>query len=171
MDTRTPLITATALSLLPEWELAMTAENKSPLTIKVYAGSARQYLTWTANQRAAPFELGTLNRWVADALASGRSGATARTRQLAIRRYAAWLLVIGQLGDDPFRGIKTPKVEPPVVQPLTEDELRALLATCDVADDAPGPAAPASTRRGDHPAHARNRDPQGRTRRARVRRR
>jgi site-specific recombinase XerC len=72
-------------------------------------------------------QLGTLNRWVADALASGRTGATARTRQLPVRRYAAWLLATGRLWDDPFRGIKTPKVEPPLVHPLTEDELRALL--------------------------------------------
>ena len=48
MDTLTPMTTAAAASLLPEWELAMTAENKSPLTVKVYAGAARQYLTWTA---------------------------------------------------------------------------------------------------------------------------
>jgi site-specific recombinase XerD len=140
MDTLTPLTTATALSLLPEWELAMTAENKSPLTVKVYTGSVRQYLTWTAaqdsDQDSAPMQLGTLNRWVADALAAGRTGATARTRQLAVRRYAAWLLATGRLGEDPFRGVKTPKVDPPLVHPLTEDELRGLLGTCEVADDA-----------------------------------
>ncbi len=88
------------------------------------------------HQGAAPFELGTLNRWVADALAAGRSGATARTRQLAVRRYAAWLLATGRVRDDPFRGVKTPKVEPPMVHPLTEDQVRALLRTCDVAADA-----------------------------------
>jgi integrase len=136
MDTLTPLTTASALSLLPEWELAMTAENKSPLTIKVYAGAARQYLGWATTQGSVPFELGTLNRWVADAMAAGRSGATARTRQLAVRRLAAWLVATGHVRDDPFRGVKTPKVEPPMVHPLTEDELRALLRTCDVADDA-----------------------------------
>jgi integrase len=136
MDALTPMTTATAASLLPEWELAMTAENKSPLTIKVYVGAARQYLTWTTTQGSVPFELGTLNRWVADAMCAGRSGATARTRQLAVRRFAAWLLATGRLGDDPFRGVRTPKVEPPLVHPLPEDELRALLRTCDVADDA-----------------------------------
>lgn len=60
-----------------------------------------------------PLEVATLNRWVADALAAGGSGSTARTRQLAVRRFAAWLLATGRLADDPFRGIKTSKVEPP----------------------------------------------------------
>lgn len=115
MDTLTPLTTATATGLLPEWELALTAENKSTLTIKVYLGAARQYLTWTGAQGSTPLELATLNQWVADALASGRSGATARTRQLAVRRFAAWLLATGRLRDDPFRGVKTPKVDPLVV--------------------------------------------------------
>lgn len=31
------LTTAAVTELLPEWELAVTAENKSPLTIKVYS--------------------------------------------------------------------------------------------------------------------------------------
>lgn len=57
-------------------------------------------------------------------------------QKVAVRRFAAWLLATGRLGDDPFRGIKTPKVETPLVHPLTDDELRALLRTCDVADDA-----------------------------------
>lgn len=136
MDTLTPLTTAVALSLLPEWELAMTAENERPLTIKVYVGAVRQYLTWTTMHSSAPLELGTLNHWVADALASGRPGATARTRQLAVRRFAAWLLATGRVCDDPFRGVKPPKVEPPMAHPLTAHGLRALLRTCDVEDDA-----------------------------------
>lgn len=136
MDTSTPLTISAVLALLPDWELAMTSENKSPMTIKVYGGAVRQYLTWASAQAAVPLELGTLNQWVADALAAGRSGSTARTRQLAVRRFAAWLLATGRLGDDPFRGVKTPKVETPLVPPLTDDELRALLRTCDVADDA-----------------------------------
>ena len=48
-----------------------------------------------------------------------------------------WLQLTGRLTADPFPGIRTPRVETPLVHPLTEDELRALLRTCQPdADDA-----------------------------------
>lgn len=114
----------------------MAAENKSPLTIKVYAGSARHYLSWVAAHGHAPLELGTLNQWVAYALATGRSGSTAAARQTAMRRFAGWLVATGHLHTDAFHGARYPKVHTRLVKPLTDDELRALLSTCAVDDDA-----------------------------------
>jgi site-specific recombinase XerD len=136
METLTPLTTAAVLDLLPDWELAMVAENKSPHTIKVYVGSVRHYLTWTDAHGHAPMELGTLNQWVAGALAVGRSGSTAAARLTAMRRITAWLIATGRLTDDPFRGAKYPKVHTRLVKPLTDEELSALLRTCEVDDDA-----------------------------------
>lgn len=51
-------------------------------------------------------------------------------RQLAVRRFTAWLIVEGHLAADPFWGMKAPKVDQPVVDPLTGDELRALIGAC-----------------------------------------
>lgn len=79
----------------------------------------------------------TLQTWITDMLDSGQSPSTARSRQQAVRRYAAWLFAVGHLDAAPFQGMTSPKLDHPVVDPLTVSELRALLRTCDppAADD------------------------------------
>jgi integrase len=69
------------------------------------------------------------------ALDGGSSPGTARIRQLAVRRFAAWLTAGGEIHSDPFPGVKAPHYEPPLVEPLTDAELRALIATCAVPED------------------------------------
>ncbi len=76
-----------------------------------------------------------LNSWIAGLLDAGSSPGTARIRQLAVRRFASWLTAGGEIHADPFPGVKAPRYEPPLVEPLTDDELRALIATCAVPDD------------------------------------
>lgn len=80
----------------------------------------------------------SLQTWITDILDAGRSPSTARIRQQAVRRYAAWLTAVGHLDDAPFQGMRSPKLDQPVVDPLTVAELRALLQTCqfEAADDA-----------------------------------
>lgn len=77
----------------------------------------------------------SLNSWIAGLLDAGFSPGTARIRQLAVRRFASWLAAGGEIHTDPFPGIKAPRYEPPLVEPLTDAELRALIATCAVPDD------------------------------------
>lgn len=76
----------------------------------------------------------SLNAWVACLLDAGAAPGTARIRQLAVRRFAAWLIAAGHLAADPFLGVRAPKLDQPVVDPLTDDELRALTQTCAVPD-------------------------------------
>lgn len=73
-----------------------------------------------------------LNSWIAGLLDAGATPGTARIRQLAVRRFASWLTAGGEIPTDPFPGVKAPRVVPPVVEPLTDDELRALIGTCAV---------------------------------------
>ena len=47
-----------------------------------------------------------------------------------MRRFAAWLTEEGEIPADPFLGVKSPKLDERVVEPLTDDELRALLKAC-----------------------------------------
>ncbi len=75
-----------------------------------------------------------LNSWIAGLLDANAAPGTARIRQLAVRRFAYWLTAGGEMGTDPFRGVKAPRVEPPLVEPLTDDELRALIRTCAVPE-------------------------------------
>src|SRR4051812_21945056 len=123
---------AEAEQLARSWQLALRAERKSPQTLKTYGDGLRFYLAWCAERDLAPFTRSTLNAWTADLLDRGASPATARARQLAVRRFAAWLAEEGEIDTDPFLGVKSPKLDERVVEPLTDEELRALLRACAV---------------------------------------
>lgn len=127
-----PLSITDAELLATSWQLALRAERKSEQTQKSYAEGVRQYLGWCAMHQADPFTRAALNLWVAELLDAGRSAATARARQLAVRRFAAWLTEEGELSVDPFLGVKSPKLDERVIDPLTDDQLRALLKACAV---------------------------------------
>ena len=130
-DLTATALTATALTtLLPQWRLALRAENKSPGTIEVYTDGAHRYLRWCQSADVAPMARTSLHTWMAQLLDTGAAPGTVRTRQLAARRFAAWLIATGQLPTDPFVGIKGPAQRYPVVTPLNDDQLRALIATC-----------------------------------------
>lgn len=117
-------------ALIAPWQLVLRAERKSPQTITTYLDGLHRYLTWCTARDLEPMNRTSLNRFVADLLEAGRAAGTARMRQLAVRRFTAWLIVEGHLAADPFWGMKAPKVDQPVVDPLTDDELRALIGAC-----------------------------------------
>jgi len=126
----TELTAAALTALLPAWRLALRAENKSPETLKVYPDGSRRYLRWCESTDLAPMARISLHTWIAQKLDAGAAPGTVQTRQLATRRLAAWLIATGQLPADPFVGIKGPIQRHPVVMPLSDDELRTLIATC-----------------------------------------
>lgn len=119
-----------AVILAESWQLALRAERKSPQTLKAYSDGVRFYLAWCAEREADPMTRAALNLWVAGMLDGGAAAATARARQLAVRRFAAWLVEEGEIPADPFLGVKSPKLDEKVVEPLTDDDLRALLKAC-----------------------------------------
>jgi len=124
------LPTDRADALTASWELALRAERKSPATIKVYRDGVQRYLTWCTAHGAEPMDRTSLDAWVACLLDAGAAPGTARIRQLAVRRFTAWLIAAGYLAADPFLGVRAPKLDQRVVDPLTDDELRALIQTC-----------------------------------------
>lgn len=139
-------LTAThARAPMGEWRLALAAERKSPATIALYLDAIGRYLAWAETQDMPPMRRTTLQTWITDMLNAGRSPSTARIRQQAVRRYASWLLAVGHLDAAPFQGMTSPKLDQPVVDPLTVAQVRALLQTCQ-PDSADGPEAPRALR-------------------------
>lgn len=131
MDTHNlDLTAATLIDLLPQWRLALRAESKSPGTLEVYTDGARRYLRWCETTGVVPMARLSLHTWMAHLFDTGAASGTVRTRQLAVKWYAAWLLATGQIIGDPFVGIKGPAQHHPLVTPLSDEELRALIATC-----------------------------------------
>jgi site-specific recombinase XerD len=116
--------------LATSWQLALRAERKSPQTLKTYGDGVRFYLAWCAEEDLEPMSRGNLSAWTAALLDAGAAAATARSRQLGVRRFAAWLAEENEVPADPFLGIKSPRLDDKVIEPLTAEELRALIKTC-----------------------------------------
>lgn len=116
--------------LLDSWELALRAERKSPATITSYGNGVRvEFLAWCAREDRSPvLDRLSVNAFVAGLLDNGAEPATARARQLALRRFSAWLLAEGETPADLLLGLKAPKLDVKVVEPLTDDQLRAMIA-------------------------------------------
>jgi site-specific recombinase XerD len=117
--------------LLLSWELALRAERKSPQTIKAYGDGVRRFLDWCADNAHSPvLTRAAVIAFVADLLDKGAEPSTARSRQLAVRRFSAWLVEEGELPTDALIGIKPPKLDQKVTEPLNDVQLKALIAAC-----------------------------------------
>lgn len=118
-------------SLLPSWELALRAERKSPATVKSYGDGVRAFLDWCAEAGVPPeLSKANVNGFCAALLDAGREASTVRSRQLGVRRFAAWLVEEGEIPADPLLGIKAPRLDLKVIEPLTDAQLKALLKAC-----------------------------------------
>ncbi len=132
---RRPVRTPDLADLLPSWELSLRAERKSPQTIKTYTDGVHRYLAWCAkNDLPAALDRTQVQAFVADLLDRGAQPATARSRHLAVRRFGSWLAEEGEIDTDPLVGIRPPRLDTKVVDPLTDDQLRALIAACHGTD-------------------------------------
>ncbi len=119
-------------ALLPSWELALRAERKSPQTIKSYTTGVQQYFDGAraSNYPSRRPQLARFTDYVLDHAQS----ATARARQLAVRRFSAWLVDESEIPTDLLLGVKSPKLESKVIEPLTDDQIKAMLKACVGAD-------------------------------------
>jgi len=103
----------------------------SPRTVKSYGDGVRAYLRWCeANDRPAQLDRRQVREFIDGLLAAGSSPATANLRHLAVRRFSVWLTEECEQDHDPLLGLKAPKLDKPVVEPLTDDQLRAMIKAC-----------------------------------------
>lgn len=118
-------------NLLPSWVLTLRAERKSPATIRTYTDGIAAFLAWAdAEGIPAVLDRRTVTAFCAHLVDEGREGATVRARQLALRRFSAWLAEEGEIPEDGLLGIKPAKLDQKVVHPLTEDQLKAIIKAC-----------------------------------------
>lgn len=122
-------------ALLPSWELSLRAERKSAETMKSYTTGVYQFLDWCeANSHTPALERDLVKGFVANLLEGGAEPATARARQLGVRRFSAWLEEEGEIDTDPLVGLKAPKLDAKIIASLTDDQLRLLIKACSGRD-------------------------------------
>lgn len=118
-------------SLLDSWLLHLEAERKSGQTLKAYGDGVRRFLDWAAATGVDPvLDKPTVEAFQRALLDAGQAPATVVSRQLSLRRFSAWLVEEGEAPVDALIGIKRPKIDTPVVEPLTADQVKALIAAC-----------------------------------------
>jgi site-specific recombinase XerD len=117
--------------MLFSWQRSMRAANKSAATVDTYTAGVTGFLRW-CDRTGAETELTKPNvqEFIADLVASGAQPATALTRQKALKQFAAWLVDEGELDADPLLGLSSPKQDRKVIEPLTDDQLKALIEAC-----------------------------------------
>lgn len=121
--------------MLPFWTVSLKAARKSPATIKSYTAGVRAYLGWCASEGApAALDKATVRAFTAALLDSGLEAATVTARQLGVRRFSAWLAEEGEIADDPLIGLKSPKIDVKVIEPLSADQIKTLIKACKGTD-------------------------------------
>ena len=109
----------------------MRAERKSPATVKSYTDGVRAFLDYCESAGVpAVLDRPTVNGFSAALLEAGREAATVRARQLGVRRFSAWLVEEGELPADALIGVKAPKLDAKVIEPLSDEQIKALLKAC-----------------------------------------
>jgi site-specific recombinase XerD len=87
-------------ALLGSWELALRAERKSAQTVKSYGDGVRRFLAWCDAAGTPPVLDRPTVAFIAELIDEGAEPATARARQLSLRRFSAWLAEEGEIDHD-----------------------------------------------------------------------
>jgi site-specific recombinase XerD len=118
--------------LAESWQITLESEGKSWQTVKSYLAGVNQFVAWCEAQGHEPELTKALARaWVAYLLnEQGVEPATARARQLGLRRFSAWLAEEDEIDSDPLLGLKAPALTRKVTQSLDDEQLRALIRAC-----------------------------------------
>ena len=91
----------------------------------------RRFLTFCEATGSPPvLDRATVAAFVVDLLEQGAEASTARSRQLAVKRFSRWLADEDEIDRDQLVGIAPPKLDTKVYQPLTDDQVRAMIAAC-----------------------------------------
>lgn len=121
-------------ALINSWMLALDAENKSPRTQANYLEAMTLLTRWLVDEgrRHDPADVtsGVLREWLVH-LEETRSASTARTRWTALRSFWGWAFEEGEIPSNPMALVKPPQIPEKLVDMLTADQLRDVIAACD----------------------------------------
>lgn len=121
-------------ALTDSWLLALDAENKSDRTQANYREALTLLTTWLIDE-GRPHEPDQitptiLREWLVH-LEQTRSASTARTRWTALRSFFAWAAEEDEIPTNPMATVKPPAIPEKVIDLLTADQLRDVIAACD----------------------------------------
>jgi site-specific recombinase XerD len=133
--TDAPNLTAGDLrTLRRSFVISLNSEGKSPRTRQSYLEALDQLTTFLEDQGMPTSASSITREHVESFLASlhdaGRSPATVANRYRSLQQFWRWAREEGEVVESPMRNMRQPQVPDQPVDVLTDDEVRALLATC-----------------------------------------
>ena len=118
---------------------ACDIEGKSPRPVDAYAETLGMFHAVCRQrglpQRVAEFRPAHVYTFLKVIAESGVSLGTRHRRFRETRAFFSWCLRMGACAGSPFTGIPNVKVEQKVIQPLSQEDIQALLAVCDSGDE------------------------------------
>ena len=114
-----------------EYLLDQRLAGLSPKTVEVYGVLISHYERWCQAEGVALVSSQRLDvgRYMAEQI-DRSPGETAYHRLVGLRSFYRWAKKRGLREDEPTEGIKVKRPKQETKQPLTDDELRAILAAC-----------------------------------------
>lgn len=123
--------------VITEWEISLKAGRKSAQTVKTYTDGARAFATWASEQgiaaQATRRNLDAFSVYLREV--KGNTDATISSRQLAVRRLADWWGKEDPTCPSHLANYSPIRAKAPVMEPLSEAELKALIAACKPSTD------------------------------------
>ena len=125
------------MEYLSGYERFLTEEKKaSPNTLSSYLRDVRQYLDWLGEEGISPTQAlhGDVEAYTRSMTARGKSAATVTRSQASLKSFYSWMMEIGQIGENPARGLSQTKVERKLPHILTSREVELFLEQPDPSD-------------------------------------
>ena len=121
-------------TLLPSWRRHLRAENKSARTVQSYLEAADQFTAYLVSA-GMPTVVAQLTRqhvesYLGQLLELGRSASTVANRYRSLQQLFRWLEDEGEIPRSPMDKMRPPKVPEKPVPVLSEEQVRAIVATC-----------------------------------------
>lgn len=107
----------------------------SPNTQRAYASDLQQYCDWVRREGICPMGVShrELRSYLAELSAAGYSPKTINRHLSALRTLYAWLVSEGETNEDSAAAISGRKVARTLPRTLTDEQVQALLDTCDTS--------------------------------------
>ena len=125
------------MEYLSGYERFLTEEKKaSPNTLSSYLRDVRQYLDWLGEEGISPTQAvhADVEAYTRSMTARGKSAATVTRSQASLKSFYSWMMEIGQIGENPARGLSQTKVERKLPHILTSREVELFLEQPDPTD-------------------------------------
>lgn len=119
--------------LLESWCLDLAASRRTPNTLRQYGESVLMYPDWCDRQSTGDPVLGrdSVRCYQVELLELGRAPSTVLARQAGVKRFSRYLAREGEIDRDDLAGLPQPQLQTSVPVVLSDDQVRALIATCD----------------------------------------